>query len=95
RGGRNTEFLLAFAIATWDISGFCAIACDTDGRDGSEHNAGAIWHPEMRQRTTLREARQRLADHDAWGFFDSVGGIVDTGPTHTNVNDFRAVLVIG
>ncbi|MCP5073292.1 MAG: glycerate kinase, partial [Rhodobacteraceae bacterium] len=47
RGGRNTEFLLAFAIATWDISGFCAIACDTDGRDGSEHNAGAIWHPEM------------------------------------------------
>ncbi len=95
RGGRNTEFLLSFAIATWDLDGVTAIACDTDGRDGSEYNAGAVWYPEMRSKTTLKQARQYLADHDAYGFFQSVGGLVETGPTHTNVNDFRAILVDG
>ena len=93
RGGRNTEFLLSFAIATWDLDSVTAIACDTDGRDGSEHNAGAVWRPDMRAKTTLKEARQCLADHDAYGFFQNVGGLVETGPTHTNVNDFRAILI--
>ena len=92
RGGRNSTFLLGLAVASWDRP-LAAIACDTDGRDGSEHNAGAIWLPEMRGRTTLAEARDHLACCDAWGFFEKVGGLVETGPTHTNVNDFRAILV--
>ena len=92
RGGRNTTFLLGLAIASWDRP-LAAISCDTDGRDGSERNAGAVWLPEMRGRTTLAEARDYLARCDAWGFFDKVGGLVETGPTHTNVNDFRAILV--
>ena len=54
---------------------------------------GALWLPEMRERATLAEARDHLARCDAWGFFAKVGGLVKTGPTHTNVNDFRAVLV--
>jgi glycerate 2-kinase len=92
RGGRNGTFLLGLAIASWHHP-FAALACDTDGRDGSEHNAGAIWLPQMRDRATLAEARDHLARCDAWGFFEKVGGLVETGPTHTNVNDFRAILV--
>jgi glycerate-2-kinase len=54
---------------------------------------GALWLPEMRERATLAEARDHLARYDAWGFFAKVDGLVETGPTHTNVNDFRAALV--
>jgi glycerate-2-kinase len=88
RGGRH----LGRAIAPWDRS-LAAIACDTGGRDGSEHNAGALWLPERRERATLAEARDYLARYDAWGFFAKVDGLVETGPTHTNVNDFHAALV--
>ena len=93
RGGRNAEFLLAFAIAAWDQPRLSGLACDTDGRDGSERNAGAVWLPSMRGRASLAQARDHLARHDAYGFFEMVGGLVETGPTHTNVNDFRCILI--
>ena len=95
RGGRNAEFLLGFALAIDGAQGVHAIAGDTDGIDGSEANAGAYLAPE-----TLAQARclgldpaQRLADNDAYSVFERVGGLVTTGPTLTNVNDFRAILV--
>ncbi len=93
RGGRCSEFLLAFAIAAEGVRGASAIACDTDGRDGSEENAGAIWS--AADPFDRAEALARLDAHDAWTFFDATGGLVETGPTHTNVNDFRAVLLRG
>lgn len=93
KGGRCSEYLLSFALAANGQSQISAIACDTDGRDGSEHNAGAIWHGAEPLDTKL--ARIALDAHDAWSFFDQHGGLVDTGPTHTNVNDFRVTLVLG
>lgn len=91
KGGRCSEFLLAYALAAHEQKGVSAIACDTDGRDGSEHNAGAIWHSHAPFDT--REARKLLAAHDAYSFFANIDGLIQTGPTHTNVNDFRAILV--
>ena len=95
RGGPNTEYLLALAEGLGGLPGVWALAADTDGADGSEDNAGAVIGPD-----TLERARQRglrpaafLADNDAWTFFDALGDLVVTGPTHTNVNDFRAVLI--
>ena len=95
RGGPNTEYLLALAEGLDGLPGVWALAADTDGADGSEDNAGAVIGPD-----TLKRARQRgllpaafLADNDAWTFFDALGDLVVTGPTHTNVNDFRAVLI--
>ncbi len=89
RGGRNSEFLLSFGLhAGPDIS---AIACDTDGIDGSESNAGALWIP--RVAAAELDARAYLDSHDAFSFFEKAGGLVVSGPTHTNVNDFRAVLI--
>lgn len=94
RGGRNAEFLLAFAIETAG-EGFHALAIDTDGIDGMERNAGAVVGPDTiaRARAAGLDARARLADNDAYGFFETLGDLVVTGPTGTNVNDFRAVLV--
>ena len=96
RGGRNAEFLLALAIALDGDERVHAIACDTDGIDGSEDNAGAYVGP-----GTLKCARglgldpaALLADNDGYGFFEAVDGLIKTGPTLTNVNDFRAVLVM-
>lgn len=95
RGGRNVEFLLALAIALRGEAGTWAIAGDTDGVDGAEEIAGAIVAPD----TIFRAARlgvraaDRLADNDAHAFFKALGDQVVTGPTLTNVNDFRAVLV--
>jgi glycerate-2-kinase len=66
------------------------IAADTDGIDGSEDNAGAVWLPEFAKRP---EAQVLLEKHDSYGFFQGVDGLVMTGPTHTNVNDYRAILV--
>jgi hydroxypyruvate reductase len=88
RGGRCAEFLLALGIET---GGVWAIACDTDGIDGSEDNAGAILTPESMLRG--RDATAMLAKHDSYGFFSALGDLVITGPTRTNVNDYRAVLV--
>ena len=88
RGGRCAEFLLSLGIET---GGAWAIACDTDGVDGSEDNAGAILTPESMQRGC--DAKAMLARHDSYGFFSALGDLVVTGPTRTNVNDYRAILV--
>jgi hydroxypyruvate reductase len=95
KGGRNTEFLLALAIALQGMEGIYALAGDTDGIDGSEDNAGALIYPD----TLLRAARAgvnakaMLADNDPWTFFNAIGDLLVTGPTLTNVNDFRAILI--
>jgi glycerate 2-kinase len=95
RGGRNTEFLLALAVALDGIQDVHAIACDTDGIDGSENNAGALIGPDTlaRARAIGMDAHTMLANNDGYSFFDAVQGLVITGPTLTNVNDFRAVLI--
>jgi hydroxypyruvate reductase len=87
RGGRCTEFLLSLGIEAPEV---WAIAADTDGIDGTEDNAGAIWAPEFASRP---QAKDLLARHDSYGFFSAAGGLVMTGPTRTNVNDYRAILV--
>jgi hydroxypyruvate reductase len=95
RGGRNTEFLLGLAIQLHGTPGVSALAADTDGIDGSEADAGAIVTPDSlaRARALGLEPRELLAANDAWVFFDRLGDLVTTGPTLTNVNDFRAVLI--
>ena len=95
RGGRNVEFLLALAIALRGQPETWAIAGDTDGVDGAEEIAGAIVAPDTLSRAARVGliAADRLADNDAHAFFEALGDQVVTGPTLTNVNDFRAVLV--
>jgi len=88
RGGRCAEFLLSLGIET---GGVWAIAADTDGIDGSQDNAGAILTPESMRRG--RHAKALLAKHDSYGFFSALGDLVVTGPTRTNVNDYRAIVV--
>jgi len=95
KGGRNAEFLLSLAIALDGLENVYALACDTDGIDGSETNAGAVMAPD-----TLSRARQAgidptalLDDNDAYTFFEKLGDLVITGPTYTNVNDYRAILI--
>jgi len=96
RGGRNAEFLLGFAENLGDSNRVFAIACDTDGIDGSEENAGVKWSPQIRNRMTAQKLKPAdfLDRNDAWSFFNALDALVTTGPTHTNVNDFRAVLVL-
>jgi glycerate 2-kinase len=96
RGGRNVEFLLALAVALGGAPGISALACDTDGIDGTEDNAGAILYPDSLERAAALgiSAQDALARNDAHGFFAALGDLVVTGPTLTNVNDFRAVLVL-
>jgi hydroxypyruvate reductase len=95
RGGRNSEYLLALALALSETPAW-AIACDTDGIDGSEDNAGVLLTPDTLARAHAQEldAAGRLTAHDSHGFFSALGDLVVTGPTRTNVNDYRA-LVIG
>lgn len=95
RGGRNAEFLLALAVALDGHAGIHAIACDTDGIDGTEDNAGALIGPDTLKRAAGAgvDAQVCLANHDAYGFFAALGDLVMTGPTLTNVNDFRAIFV--
>jgi hydroxypyruvate reductase len=95
RGGRNAEFLLALAIALDGQPGVHAIACDTDGVDGSEDNAGAVMGDDTLARAAAigLDPGARLTDNDGYGFFDALGDLVMTGPTRTNVNDFRAILI--
>lgn len=95
RGGRNTEFLLALGLALRDEPAVHALACDTDGIDGSEQNAGALWLPDSAARAAERgvDLRACLQRHDAWRAFAALDDLVQTGPTHTNVNDFRAILI--
>ena len=95
RGGRCTEFLLSLAIELGGMRGAWALAADTDGIDGSEDNAGAIATPDSLKRGAKLglSAEKLLAGNDAWGFFDALGDLVVTGPTRTNVNDYRAILL--
>ncbi|MBC7623196.1 MAG: glycerate kinase [Aeromicrobium sp.] len=96
RGGRCSEFLLSLAIELRGIQHVAAIACDTDGIDGSEQNAGAILTDQSQQRAVTMglNAQQLLHANDAFGFFAPLGDLVVTGPTRTNVNDYRAILVM-
>lgn len=91
RGGRNAEFALGLALALDGAPGVHALAGDTDGIDGSEDNAGAYVAPDTLARCP--DARARLDDNDAYGAFAAAGGLVTTGPTLTNVNDFRAIYI--
>lgn len=95
RGGRNTEYLLGLALGLQAAPGISAIAADTDGIDGTEDNAGAFLMPETPAlaRAAGRDAAVAQATNDAYGFFAAAGGLLVTGPTRTNVNDLRAVLV--
>lgn len=96
RGGRNSEFLLAFGIAVEGHPCISAIAGDTDGIDGIEEIAGAMWLPDsqLRARRLGLDPKSSLARNDAHSFFEVLGDGVVTGPTLTNVNDFRAILIV-
>lgn len=96
RGGRNAEFLLALAVHLHGAEGVYALAADTDGIDGTEDNAGAIIDPETleRARHQAMDAKAYLANNDGYGFFDKLDDLIRTGPTLTNVNDFRALLIV-
>lgn len=97
RGGRNAEFLLALTVALGGEPGVYALAGDTDGVDGTEDNAGALMTPDSLARAQAAgiSAKALLANNDGYGFFDALGDLVRTGPTLTNVNDFRAILITG
>ena len=94
RGGRCSEFLLSLAIDLDGLPGVYALACDTDGIDGSEDNAGAVLTPDSLARASALglRARESLGNNDAFGFFDALSDLVVTGPTRTNVNDYRVIL---
>ena len=96
KGGRNTEFLLALAIEIAGRDGLFALAADTDGIDGSEDNAGAFTDGSAVTRLAARglEAHHLLARNDAWTAFNAVNDLFVTGPTGTNVNDFRAIPIM-
>ncbi len=95
RGGRNSEYLLGLALELSGAAGIYALAADTDGIDGSEDNAGALLTPDSLARAAAKgiDGAACLARNDAYGFFAALGDLVVSGPTLTNVNDFRAVLV--
>jgi hydroxypyruvate reductase len=95
RGGRCAEFLLALGLELAGTAEVHAIAADTDGIDGSEDNAGALLSPDSlaRARAHGLDARKFLATNDSYGIFSALGDLVVTGPTRTNVNDYRAILI--
>ncbi|MCL4144764.1 UNVERIFIED_CONTAM: hypothetical protein GTU68_039773, partial [Idotea baltica] len=97
RGGRNTAFLLGFAQAVEGVQGITAIAADTDGIDGSEDNAGAFANggTVAKMRDAGVDPADAMRRNDAWGAFEAAGTIFKPGPTGTNVNDFRAILIDG
>jgi hydroxypyruvate reductase len=97
RGGRNVEFLLSLAVALAGAPGVHALAGDTDGVDGQEEIAGALLAPDTLARAWAQGMmpRERLDDNDGHGFFEALGDSVVTGPTLTNVNDFRAIVIDG
>jgi len=96
RGGRAGEFCLALAQALQGQPRVWALAADTDGIDGIEDNAGAFVAPDTLARGAAQgmKASALLDRNDSYGFFSALGDLVVTGPTHTNVNDFRAILVL-
>ncbi len=95
RGGRCAEFLLSLAVDLNGAEGIHALAADTDGIDGSEDNAGAILAPDSLKRAGKKKLRAEklLESNDGYGFFSAIGDLVVTGPTRTNVNDYRVILV--
>jgi glycerate 2-kinase len=95
RGGRNLEFLLALGIALDGAQGIHALAADTDGIDGTEEVAGAVLAPATldRAREQGLDPKLRLRDNDAWPVFAAASSLIETGPTRTNVNDFRAIFI--
>jgi hydroxypyruvate reductase len=95
RGGRNAEYMAALAIGLGGAAGIHAIACDTDGIDGTEDNAGAVIAPDTLARAAAAglDPQARLDGNDAYGLFEALGDLVVSGPTLTNVNDFRAILI--
>jgi len=95
RGGRNTEFLLGFAIAMAGEPDVFTLAGDSDGIDGTEDAAGAIVTPDTlaRARVATLDPRAYLVNHDSFSFFDGIGDLIRTGPTGTNVNDIRIILI--
>ena len=95
RGGRCSEFLLSLFTASSDLKTLSALAADTDGIDGSEKNAGAWFTPDIREtaKTIQLRASQFQHEHDCYGFFAKLDALVHTGPTLTNVNDFRIILI--
>lgn len=95
KGGPNTEFLLAMAIALDGMENIYALAGDTDGVDGSEDNAGALIYPNTLQRAEAAgiSAKAMLANNDPYTFFKGIGDLLETGPTMTNVNDLRLVYI--
>jgi hydroxypyruvate reductase len=95
KGGRNTEFLLSLALSISSTKSFYALAADTDGIDGSEDNAGAFVDSESIDRMLDRgvRAEDHLINNDAWTAFEAIGDLFVCGPTGTNVNDFRAILI--
>ncbi|MEE9375434.1 MAG: MOFRL family protein, partial [Rhizobiaceae bacterium] len=97
KGGRNSEFALALATKIDGLDGVFALAADTDGIDGSESNAGAFVTGSTvnRLRTIGVDTKSCLANNDAWSAFDLLGDLFHTGPTGTNVNDFRAIFIEG
>jgi hydroxypyruvate reductase len=96
RGGRCSEFLLSLALELDGMPDIHALACDTDGIDGSEDNAGAVLAPDSLARAGKAgvSAKKLLANNDAYSFFEVLNDLVVNGPTRTNVNDFRAILVL-
>jgi hydroxypyruvate reductase len=96
KGGRNTEFLLGFALAAAGLPGVHALAVDSDGIDGTEDNAGAVVTPDTlaRLKAAGLDPAALLAANDAYSAFAAIGDLVVTGPTCTNVNDVRAVLIV-
>jgi hydroxypyruvate reductase len=96
RGGRCSEFLLSLALELDGMHDIHALACDTDGIDGSEDNAGAVLAPDSLARAAAAgaSAKKLLADNDGYSFFEALNDLVVTGPTRTNVNDYRAILVL-
>ncbi len=94
-GGRCSEFLLSLAVDLDGLEGTWALACDTDGIDGSQDNAGAVMTQDCltRARAQGLEPKRLLANNDGYGFFCALGDLVVTGPTRTNVNDYRIILV--
>jgi glycerate-2-kinase len=95
RGGPNQEFLLGLALGLDSHVGIHALACDTDGMDGSEPVAGAMIHPDTLKRAALHRLsiRDALKTHNSYEFFTELADTVTTGPTYTNINDFRAILI--
>jgi len=95
RGGRNVEYLLAEAIAAGGTAGIWGLAADTDGVDGAEDIAGAVFAPDSLSRANKKggDPKAMLDDNDGHGFFEMLGDSLVTGPTRTNVNDFRATLI--